>query len=52
MKNSSQHLIKLIAASFLITVFAACATHKKEKCNTCPKWSKAETQSTSAGVRL
>ncbi len=45
MKNNSKQILKF-ATAFLITVIMfSCATHKKEKCNTCPKWSKVDNNS-------
>lgn len=45
MKNASNFSRLLVISAFAAFIFCGCATHhKKDKCNTCPKWSKVENQ--------
>ncbi len=37
-KNPWAYPAKLLLLLCVMVVLGACTTHKKKKCNTCPKW--------------
>jgi len=42
MKKNSKQILKFATVLLMTVIMCNCATHKKEKCNTCPKWSKVD----------
>ena len=49
MKNKT--FLKLLSLIFILFLIVSCTTSKKNKCDTCPKWSKVNIDN-SAGIRI